>query len=69
VSSGDVTLTGAVNTRQEKHMAEDVAESVTGVRDIQNQIKVRQGLANQARGIQTPESQESQRTSQETRTH
>lgn len=37
----EVTLTGEVDDRQAKRLAEDVAESVWGVNDIHNQIRVR----------------------------
>jgi osmotically-inducible protein OsmY len=44
VIDGDVTLTGTVSNRREKRLAEDIAESVSGVRNVQNQIRVSQGL-------------------------
>jgi hypothetical protein len=47
----EVTLTGEVDNRQAKRMAEDVAESVWGVNDIHNQIRVR-GKDKQSRGSQ-----------------
>lgn len=40
VHNGEVTLTGTVNERQEKRLAEDLAESVSGVREVHNQIRV-----------------------------
>jgi hypothetical protein len=40
VSGGDVTLTGTVQDRQMKRMAEDAIESVSGVREIHNQLRV-----------------------------
>jgi len=40
VSQGDVTLSGSVKTRREKHLSAFVAESVMGVRDVFNQIRV-----------------------------
>jgi osmotically-inducible protein OsmY len=42
VANGVVTLSGAVNDRREKRIAEDLAESVYGARDVQNQIRVEQ---------------------------
>lgn len=42
VNDGIVTLSGEVNTRREKRMAEDAAESVLGVDDVNNQLRVRQ---------------------------
>jgi HSP20 family molecular chaperone IbpA len=40
VKEGEVTLTGTVDERRAKRLAEEIAESVAGVRDVQNQIKV-----------------------------
>lgn len=40
VSDGIVTLTGTVDDRRMKRLAEDVSESVRGVRDVQNNIRV-----------------------------
>jgi len=42
VKDGEVTLTGAVDDRHTKRMAEDVAENVSGVKDVKNQVQVRQ---------------------------
>src|SRR5690606_21901646 len=41
VDKGEVTLTGHVNSKRNKRLAEDLAESVLGVKDIENQIRVR----------------------------
>lgn len=41
VQAGEVILTGTVDDRQSKHRAEDIAESVSGVKDVQNQIRVK----------------------------
>jgi hypothetical protein len=38
--SGEVTLTGTVPARRHKRMLEDIADSVFGVRDVHNQIRV-----------------------------
>jgi len=40
VNDGIVTLTGSVDERHAKRMAEDVAQDVSGVRDVQNQLRV-----------------------------
>jgi hypothetical protein len=40
VKDGIVTLTGSVDSRRAKRMAEDVAESVSGVLDVNNQLRV-----------------------------
>jgi hypothetical protein len=42
VQNGEVTLRGHVDHREARRMAEDVAESVSGVKDVTNQIKIRQ---------------------------
>jgi osmotically-inducible protein OsmY len=41
VQNGDVTLRGHVDSRQSKRIAEDIAESVFGVKEVNNQIKVK----------------------------
>jgi osmotically-inducible protein OsmY len=40
VQQGDVTLTGSVTDRQTKRLAEDVADAVSGVREVHNQLRV-----------------------------
>ncbi len=40
VTDGEVTLSGSVNTRDEKRMAEDAIESISGVNDVQNKLRV-----------------------------
>ena len=40
VKSGEVTLDGSVSDRNQKRMAEDVAEQVQGVTDVQNHLRV-----------------------------
>ena len=40
VENGEVLLSGFVTDRQSKWMAEDVAEHVYGVKDVQNYIRV-----------------------------
>ena len=40
VSQGVVTLSGTVAERAMKHRAEDLAERCTGVRDVENRIRV-----------------------------
>jgi len=40
VKSGEVILSGTVEDRQQKRMAEDCVEQVSGVKDVQNQIRV-----------------------------
>lgn len=40
VANGEVTLSGKVATREERRRAEDLAERVSGVRHVQNDIRV-----------------------------
>jgi osmotically-inducible protein OsmY len=41
VSKGEVTLAGSVRTREEKRFTEDIVERVSGVREVNNNLKVR----------------------------
>ncbi|SCM77069.1 hypothetical protein KL86PLE_40874 [uncultured Pleomorphomonas sp.] len=41
VSGGEVTLSGYVDSRQAKHVAEDCAEQCVGVSHVQNNLRVR----------------------------
>jgi osmotically-inducible protein OsmY len=41
VSEGEVTLSGYVDERRMKHIAEDLAERVSGVQDVHNHLRVR----------------------------
>jgi osmotically-inducible protein OsmY len=49
VQNGEVTLKGYVEDRQAKRMAEDIAESVSGVKDVNNQMKIRQRGSEESR--------------------
>ncbi len=40
VKAGEVTLSGSVEDRHAKRLAEDITASVSGVRDVQNLIKI-----------------------------
>nr|UEW68078.1 BON domain-containing protein [uncultured bacterium] len=42
VAETEVTLTGSVNTREDKRVAEDIAESVSGVTNVENRLRVKQ---------------------------
>jgi osmotically-inducible protein OsmY len=41
VKDGEVTLTGTVSDRNAKRMAEDIIENVSGVTEVNNQIRVK----------------------------
>jgi osmotically-inducible protein OsmY len=40
VSDGDVTLTGRVESRAVKHLTEVMVETVSGVKEVHNQLRV-----------------------------
>jgi len=40
VNQGEVTLMGTVNERSQKRRAEDIAEQVSGVKNVENRIRV-----------------------------
>lgn len=40
VENGEVTLAGRVNNRQDKRLTEDIAESVAGVVDVHNRLRI-----------------------------
>jgi hypothetical protein len=44
VNAGEVTLTGFVEDRYQKRVAEDIAEEVSGVNDVHNELKVTKGV-------------------------
>ena len=47
VSSSEVTLTGQVNSREEKRRAEDIVEAISGVKHVQNNLRVKDRNASQ----------------------
>lgn len=44
VKGGEVTLEGTVTDRRSKHRAEDITDSVSGVREVTNRLRTRKGL-------------------------
>jgi osmotically-inducible protein OsmY len=42
VKNGEVTLRGTVESRAVKHLVENMVETVTGVKDVHNQLRVAQ---------------------------
>ena len=51
---GVVSLTGSVQSREEKRRAEDIAESVVGIHDVQNNLRVTSGGIGSPGTPQTP---------------
>lgn len=47
VKDGDVTLSGTVDSRDTKRRAEDLAEGVTGVKDVSNNLKINRTISGQ----------------------
>jgi osmotically-inducible protein OsmY len=43
VKNGEVALTGVVEDRYMKRLAEECVERVSGVRDVHNQLRIRDG--------------------------
>lgn len=61
VKDGEVTLTGSVPDRQAKRMAEDIAESCSGVKEVQNQLRVnKENQTSGTRQNQAPTGQQGQ---------
>jgi hypothetical protein len=44
VKDGEVTLEGSVSDRHSKHRAEDIAESVSGVREVTNKLRAKKSF-------------------------
>ena len=51
VSNGEVTLTGTVDHRSTKRRAEDIAEAVSGVKNVENRLRVSQLSGSQNAGV------------------
>lgn len=64
VNNGEVTLNGSVDRRQDKRMAEDVAASISGVRDVNNQIRVQERQKSQDWEQQQMQGQQGQQNQQ-----
>lgn len=68
VSECEVTLTGTVSDRSDKFRAEQIAESVFGVKDVNNQIKVKKngGMGRSSSSEEESGSQKSKNSSDST---
>ncbi len=60
VNQGEVTLAGTVESRWAKRTAEEMAESVSGVTDVLNQLRVRQSAQGLSRQGMSPAGQQSE---------
>ena len=57
VLNGEVTLQGSVTDRYDKRLAEDLTQDVSGVREVNNQLRVAPGLGGQeGQSQQSPQS-------------
>jgi osmotically-inducible protein OsmY len=56
VSNAEVTLTGTVQSRSDKRRAEDIAESVSGVSNVENRLRVKQSSLNRNTDLGTTSS-------------
>ena len=69
VKNGEVTLSGTVNSREQKRAAEEIAEQSPGVREVQNLLRVSQGdssgQANSTSGTRASGSREDSSKSQD----
>jgi hypothetical protein len=52
VRDGEVTLTGSVDDRETKRKAEDVADNVSGVKEVHNQLRIQQPATTGQQGQQ-----------------
>jgi hypothetical protein len=50
VANGEVTLTGTVDERNAKRLTEDLAESIQGVSQVHNQLRVQSGQQSGGQG-------------------
>lgn len=53
VKDGEVTLSGTVNRREDKRRAEDIVEDISGVKHVQNNLRVQDASANWSGGSTT----------------
>lgn len=51
VQDGDVTLSGVVESRAVKHLTEAMAETVTGVKEVHNQLRIAPGESGSAASL------------------
>lgn len=64
VTSGEVTLSGTVNSREQKRRAEAVIEGLSGVKDVNNSLRVSSGQQTGILGAQSTQGMQSQQGGQ-----
>jgi hypothetical protein len=57
VSNGEVTLTGTIGDREQKFRVEHLADSVSGVNEVHNQLRVKRELPVQGSSTQSTSQQ------------
>jgi sensor histidine kinase regulating citrate/malate metabolism len=67
VSGGEVTLDGTVYSREDKRRAEDLADNVSGVRHVQNNLRVQQHGSETAASTSAARSSSGSSTARSTR--
>jgi hypothetical protein len=65
VENSEVVLTGTVDDRRIKRLAEDVAEGVSGVTDVRNEVKIQRGARERHAGVTRTPDREVDRLSEE----
>lgn len=63
VNNGEVTLTGTVDSRYAKRLAEDIAEDVSGVKHMENRLRVNESFYDQGDSSYTNTTTETNRIS------
>jgi hypothetical protein len=61
VQNGEVTLKGTVSDREAKRRAEDIAESCSGVKQVQNQLRVKREDESESEGSKREKGEDKQR--------
>lgn len=62
VEDGEVTLTGTVESRQDKRAAEDIAERCQGVTNVQNSLRVSSASSSRGAGTESSRDERQRRT-------
>jgi len=62
VQNGEVTLKGSVSDREAKRIAEDIAESCSGVKEVQNQLRIKREEGSESETSRREKTDEKQRS-------